>query len=438
MKLNCDVHEGTGPYLLLVHGVLSGRAQWQPNLAALRRVARPVVVELWGHGRSLSPEDPALYQPPAYVRAFDELRVALGIERWLVCGQSLGAALTLRYALDHPDRLIAHVFTNSVSALADADWVTQTRAAAAGLANAIEQGGQAVLERLPIHAAAANASAASMFTAWPASSWRVSFSPDRARYIGVRSDRTAFLAQTDRGSPSKEVGDGALADIQDAVFCGDGTRLVTASASGEVALLDGTTGRVHTRFPVQGSPPRVVDCTQDGARVLAAHSDGRTLLWDGTSAGIVATLPVRAPAKAAAFSPDGSRLVVGDIDGDLLVFDAQSGAGIAALSPHAKSVTHLAYAANGNRFLSSSEDGTVRVWEAGSNELMATLRVADQDALYADFTREDGEELIVGDGVGGASLFSIAPRSLLSRGCGLLRGTPAFELVQDDCAPFAY
>lgn len=104
-----------------------------------------------GARRSLSPEDPALYRPPGYVRAFDELRAALGIERWLVCGQSLGAALTLRYALDHPDRFIAHVFTNSVSALADADWVTQTRAAAAGLANAIEQGGQAVIERLPIH-----------------------------------------------------------------------------------------------------------------------------------------------------------------------------------------------------------------------------------------------------------------------------------------------
>jgi len=151
VKLSCDVHEGTGPYLLLVHGVLSSRAQWQPNLAALRRVARPVVVELWGHGRSRSPEDPALYQPSGYVRAFEELRVRLGIERWLVCGQSLGAALTLRYALDHPDRFIAHVFTNSVSALADADWVTQTRAAAPGLANAIEHGGQAVIERLPIH-----------------------------------------------------------------------------------------------------------------------------------------------------------------------------------------------------------------------------------------------------------------------------------------------
>jgi pimeloyl-ACP methyl ester carboxylesterase len=155
VKLHCDVYEGHGPFLLLVHGALSGRAQWHSNLAALRRIARPVVIELWGHGRSPSPADSAFYEPAAYVRAFEEIRVACGVERWFVCGQSLGAALTLRYALDHPERCIAHVFTNSVSALGDSDWVARTRDAAAGLADAIEQGGRQLIERIPIHPARA-------------------------------------------------------------------------------------------------------------------------------------------------------------------------------------------------------------------------------------------------------------------------------------------
>jgi pimeloyl-ACP methyl ester carboxylesterase len=155
VKLHCDIYEGQGPFLLLVHGALSGQAQWRSNLAALRRIARPVIVELWGHGRSPAPEDPALYQPDAYVRAFEEIRAACGVERWVVCGQSLGAALTLRYALDRPERCIAHIFTNSVSALGDADWVARTRAAAAGLADAIEQGGKQLIERIPIHPARA-------------------------------------------------------------------------------------------------------------------------------------------------------------------------------------------------------------------------------------------------------------------------------------------
>ncbi len=48
MELHCDIHAGEGPFLLLVHGILSSRAQWKPNLPALSRVTRPVVAELWG------------------------------------------------------------------------------------------------------------------------------------------------------------------------------------------------------------------------------------------------------------------------------------------------------------------------------------------------------------------------------------------------------
>jgi pimeloyl-ACP methyl ester carboxylesterase len=146
-----EVMPGDGPFLLLVHGMLSSRAQWTPNLAALSRVSRPVVIELLGHGRSPAPEDPACYAPARYVEEFELLREHLGADRWLVCGQSLGAALTLRYALEHPDRLIAHVFTNSNSALADARWAEATRPAMRTFAETLRTDGRAALERLPIH-----------------------------------------------------------------------------------------------------------------------------------------------------------------------------------------------------------------------------------------------------------------------------------------------
>jgi pimeloyl-ACP methyl ester carboxylesterase len=150
-RLHREIHPGNGPFLLLVHGVLSGRSLWQPNLAALSAVSRPVVLELWGHGRSPSPEDPACYRPEAYVRAFEELRAELGAERWFVCGQSFGAALTLRYALDHHESVTAQIFTNSASALGDADWAARMRTVIPRLADEIESGGAAAIERLPIH-----------------------------------------------------------------------------------------------------------------------------------------------------------------------------------------------------------------------------------------------------------------------------------------------
>ena len=59
--LHYEVHPGDGPHLLLVHGMLSGRSHWLPNLRGLREFTTPVVVELFGHGRSPSPEQPERY-----------------------------------------------------------------------------------------------------------------------------------------------------------------------------------------------------------------------------------------------------------------------------------------------------------------------------------------------------------------------------------------
>ena len=146
-----DVHEGDGPYLLMVHGMLSSRAQWAPNIEALRAVCRPVVLELWGHARSPTPKDPAAYHPNAYVALFERLRERLGVEQWCLCGQSFGAGLTLRYALEHPERIYCQIFTNSLSALADADAVASNRNNADRRAQLVLQHGRDGLEKIPVH-----------------------------------------------------------------------------------------------------------------------------------------------------------------------------------------------------------------------------------------------------------------------------------------------
>lgn len=137
---------GRGPFLLLVHGFLSSRAQWRLNIDALAEVCRPVVIELFGHGRSPAPDDPAAYAVAAYVAAFEAVRAQAGTERWFVCGQSFGGGLAIRYALAHPDRLRGLIFTNSVSALSRLDPAEMERRA-----NLIEQGGRAGLESMRIH-----------------------------------------------------------------------------------------------------------------------------------------------------------------------------------------------------------------------------------------------------------------------------------------------
>jgi pimeloyl-ACP methyl ester carboxylesterase len=133
-----EVHEGNGPPLLLIHGIMAGRALWAANLGPLREVATPVVLELFGHGRSPVPLDQERYEVDAYVDALDEIRASLGVDRWMLFGHSLGAALTMRYALRHPQRVIAHGLSNSATALADDRWRAQIRSSVDEQARAME------------------------------------------------------------------------------------------------------------------------------------------------------------------------------------------------------------------------------------------------------------------------------------------------------------
>lgn len=147
--LNVDVHgDGRQPHLLLVHGFMSSRAQWRANLAALAEVSTPVVVELLGHGRSGSPRDPAAYAVSRYLERFEAVRRRVGAQTWFVCGQSFGAGLTIRYAIQHPDRVSGQVFTNSVSALSKSRGEASEREARAA---AIEAGGHAALAAAPAY-----------------------------------------------------------------------------------------------------------------------------------------------------------------------------------------------------------------------------------------------------------------------------------------------
>lgn len=146
-----EIYSGDGPYLLLVHGFLSSGAQWQPNLDALSKFCRPVVMELYGHGRSPSPTDDARYRPAGYASAIDAIRERLGVERWFVCGYSLGAAITANYVLENPDRVRGHIMTNSSSAFAEQAMVDQWRATAEQTATSIKKGGKAAVDKIAVH-----------------------------------------------------------------------------------------------------------------------------------------------------------------------------------------------------------------------------------------------------------------------------------------------
>lgn len=146
-SLYYEVHGTHGPFLLLVHGLLSSKSQWIPNIQSLSRCCRPVIVELFGHGRSPSPSDSKSYTPDNYSLEFERIRNELSADKWFVCGQSLGAALTLRYALNHSEQIVAQIFTNSRSSFTD-ESMDETMEA---LAKLLAEKGREIIDTFPLH-----------------------------------------------------------------------------------------------------------------------------------------------------------------------------------------------------------------------------------------------------------------------------------------------
>ena len=150
-ELNVVVHDGDGPPMLLVHGMLASRSQWLLNLPVLAEFVQPVTIELFGHHLSPSPTDSANYLPENYVSLFEGIREGLEIDQWFVGGCSLGAALSMRYALTHPTRVLGQFFTNSSSAFADAQTVSMWQANSKPSYERVLQGGRQAIDRIPVH-----------------------------------------------------------------------------------------------------------------------------------------------------------------------------------------------------------------------------------------------------------------------------------------------
>jgi pimeloyl-ACP methyl ester carboxylesterase len=108
------VERGEGPPLLLVHGLGGTWFHFRPLMAALARDFRVVAIDRPGSGYSTRrgdrPGTPR--EQAAWLLDFAE---ALGLDRPLVVGHSLGGAITLAMAVDSPQRIAGIVLISPLS-----------------------------------------------------------------------------------------------------------------------------------------------------------------------------------------------------------------------------------------------------------------------------------------------------------------------------------
>ena len=87
------------PVLLLVHGITSSSATWDPVIPALAEHVHVIAPDLLGHGESAKPR--ADYSLGALASVLRDLLAFLGHDRAAVVGHSLGGGVALQFAYQY-------------------------------------------------------------------------------------------------------------------------------------------------------------------------------------------------------------------------------------------------------------------------------------------------------------------------------------------------
>jgi pimeloyl-ACP methyl ester carboxylesterase len=107
---------GSGPALLLIHGVGDKSASWESVHAKLAQRFTVIAPDLLGHGESDKPRGD--YSLPAFANGMRDLLAVLGIERVTVVGHSFGGGVAMQFAYQYP-QLVERIVLVSAGGVAD-------------------------------------------------------------------------------------------------------------------------------------------------------------------------------------------------------------------------------------------------------------------------------------------------------------------------------
>lgn len=105
-RIYYEIH-GEGRPVLLTHGFASTARLWRHNLRALAARCRVVAWDMRGHGRTDTSDEDDAYSEEATVADMKALLDAVGADRAVVGGLSLGGYASLAFQRAHPERVAA-------------------------------------------------------------------------------------------------------------------------------------------------------------------------------------------------------------------------------------------------------------------------------------------------------------------------------------------
>jgi pimeloyl-ACP methyl ester carboxylesterase len=102
---------GSGPPLVLVHGITSSADTWADAMRGLARDHTVIAPDLLGHGASAKPRGD--YSLGAYASGVRDLLATLGHDRVTIAGHSLGGGVAMQFAYQFPERTERLVLVSS-------------------------------------------------------------------------------------------------------------------------------------------------------------------------------------------------------------------------------------------------------------------------------------------------------------------------------------
>jgi pimeloyl-ACP methyl ester carboxylesterase len=96
------VKAGSGPVILLLHGLGCDHTTWEPVIDTLARRYTVIAPDLLGHGASDKPR--ADYSVGGYANGMRDLLTVLGIDKVTVIGHSFGGGVAMQFAYQFPER----------------------------------------------------------------------------------------------------------------------------------------------------------------------------------------------------------------------------------------------------------------------------------------------------------------------------------------------
>ncbi len=102
---------GSGPPVVLIHGMLNSSSHWQAVALELAREHTVVAPDLIGHGDSAAPRGD--YSLGAHAASIRDLLAAIGVERATIVGHSLGGGVAMQFFYQFPQRVERLVLVSS-------------------------------------------------------------------------------------------------------------------------------------------------------------------------------------------------------------------------------------------------------------------------------------------------------------------------------------